>query len=68
MPVDDVEGFVRAVLALGLDDVLRDRQRENARLHAAALSPAAVIGQFESLLWQLAAGNSHAQSTLAVRV
>jgi glycosyltransferase involved in cell wall biosynthesis len=65
VPVDDAAGFVGAVLALGLDDVLRDRQRENARLHAAALSPAKVIGQFESLLWQLAVEKPHAPAVAA---
>ncbi|HST27002.1 MAG TPA: glycosyltransferase family 1 protein [Rudaea sp.] len=68
MPVDDAHGFVNAVVALGVDDVLRERLRENARMRVASLAPAAVIGQFESLLRQLAEKNSNGQPVAIARI
>ncbi|MBS0488335.1 MAG: glycosyltransferase family 1 protein [Proteobacteria bacterium] len=67
-PVDDAQGFVNAVVALGVDAVLRERVRENARLRVAPLAPAAVIGQFESLLRQLVEENPHALPVAVARI
>jgi hypothetical protein len=53
---------------LGVDEVLRERLREKARLRVAPLAPAAVIGQFESLLRQLAEENPDEQPVAIARI
>lgn len=68
VPVDDAQGFVNAFVALGVDEVLRERVRENARLRVAPLAPEAVIGQFESLLRQLVEENPHALPVAVARI
>lgn len=68
VPVHDEQGFVNAVVALGVDDILRERVRENARLRVAPLAPAAVIGQFESLLCQLVEENSSDHPVAIARI
>ncbi|MBS0557444.1 MAG: glycosyltransferase family 1 protein [Proteobacteria bacterium] len=66
--VDDAGGFVHACVGLGVDVVLRERVRENARHRVAALAPAKVITQFESLLRQLSQETPREQPVAIARI
>ncbi|HEX7111387.1 MAG TPA: glycosyltransferase family 1 protein [Mizugakiibacter sp.] len=68
VPAGDAPGFIAATFALGLDTVLRDLLRQNARSAVAALSPEAVIVEFESLLARLAQERNHDHPVVAAQV
>jgi len=68
VPANDVKGFIGAAYALGVDEVLRDAMRQNARMAVAALAPDAVIVDFESLLLQLAEENCHDHPAVVARI
>lgn len=68
VPVGAAGGFIAATFALALDAVLRDALRQNARSAVAALSPEAVIAEFESLLSRLAQERSHGHPIVAAHV
>ncbi|MCE5232899.1 MAG: glycosyltransferase family 1 protein [Mizugakiibacter sp.] len=68
VPAGDARGFVAAAFALGFDAALREALRRNARSAVAALTPAAAIAEFESLLAQLVRERDHGHVAFAARV
>jgi glycosyltransferase involved in cell wall biosynthesis len=65
---DEPQAFISAVFALGVDDVLREAVRQNARIAVAALAPEMVIAEFESMLKRLTRENSNGNAALAARI